>query len=162
MRSQLDKIWIWEFPDGNIAITYFHAEGIKYKITYPPNRQGKRKTLVASLGVIKKIVPKRIFDQSMLEPLETENEYIGREVARLKDIPRYAALTNRAGLKSELPDAAQKRKWRMRNGSIVIDNTVELPDAAKTRKINSIKQKLISAGLPLTDDEADYLLRARN
>lgn len=91
---------------------------------------------------------------------ESDNDFAERiKQKHAQSNPDMLTLPSKVRPFADLPNAVttNKRKWRENAGNQIFeDGSVELPNEARLRKLNSAKGKLI-AGQPLNQEEADVL-----
>jgi hypothetical protein len=99
------------------------------------------------------------FNFNMKREDETDEQFMKRVTDKLKhEHPEFVGYEEHEKESSDLPDRAQRSKWRMQaNGKLEVDNSIELPEEARARILASAKAKL-KAGQPLTEEEANFLI----
>lgn len=100
-------------------------------------------------------------DLSKKKPSETEEDFLNRIAETLKQkAPEFQSFTFTFLDENNLPnDRSRRNAWRLNpQGKVIPDPNIELPEEAKSRIKNSAKNKLKS-GQPLTDEEADELIK---
>lgn len=100
------------------------------------------------------------FDLTKKDAGETDEAFIERKSVKLRLQSNLQGAVESVVDSSELPVRDENRnKWRVNaQGKVFVDQTIELPREARTRKLNSAKAKFIS-GQALSPEEADEVTK---
>ncbi len=101
------------------------------------------------------------FDGVTRLPNETEDEMIERESIKLRLADHLKGSEEIIIDESNVTqDKSNREKWRLHpnKGSVIVDNSVILPEEVRQGFLVSAKSKL-KAGAPLTDEEIDAMFK---